>query len=195
VVVGGVTTGLVVGGATTGVVVGGVTTGLVVGGMVDVGGATTGALVVGVEGLVGAVVTGVTGRLLVGAVGSSGISVGLLTPGVLLTGSPEVGGFVSLLGIDEGVVDELGVSLDGSIDVVSGWMMTVTGVPSGVVTVEPSGVVTMDERGSSATPSHPEFALELRMTTVPTASTATNAPTDDATVRRRRMVRTRPRTI
>ena len=98
VVVGGVTTGLVVGGATTGVVVGGVmtgvlgggvTTGLVVGGTVDVGGATIGAPVVGVEGLVGTVVIGETGRLLDGAVGSSGISVGLLTPGVLLTGSPE----------------------------------------------------------------------------------------------------------
>ena len=149
----------------------------------------------GVEGLVGAVVIGVTGRLLDGAVGSSGISVGLLTPGVLLTGTPELGGVVSLPGVDEIGVDELGVSSDGSSDVVSGWMITVTGEPSGVVTVEPSGVVTMDERGSSATPSRPEFALELRMTTVPTASTATNAPTDDATVRRRRMVRTRPRTI
>jgi hypothetical protein len=156
-------------------------------------------------GVVGRVVTGtlgIVGLLVLGAVDGAGdvVGVGLVVVGasVVVVSSLPVGrltppGETLLDGVDvtalvgvEGFGYDVGALLspgfDGTVVESSGWVMTVTTTPSGVVTIDPSGVVTTAERGSRAMRS--ESRDPLWMTTAPIPTIATVAPRVAAMVRR-----------
>lgn len=94
----------------------------------------------------------------------------------------DVTALVGVEGFGSDVGALLSPGFDGTVVKSSGWVMTVTTTPSGVVTIDPSGVVTTAERGSRAMRS--ESRDPLWMTTAPIPTIATVAPRVAAMVRR-----------
>ena len=168
-----------VGGADGGTL-GRVTTGVVPG--------VVGRVVTGTLGIVGLLVLGAVegvGLVVVGAsvVVVSSLPVGRLTPpGETLLVGVDVTALVGVEGFGSDVGALLSPGFDGTVVESSGWVMTVTTTPSGVVTIDPSGVVTTAERGSRAMRS--ESRDPLWMTTAPIPTIATVAPRVAAMVRR-----------
>ena len=154
-----------------------------------------GRVVTGTLGIVGLLVLGavdgagdVVGVGLVVVVGASvvvvsSLPVGRLTPpGETLLVGVDVTALVGVEGFGSDVGALLSPGFDGTVVESSGWVMTVTTTPSGVVTIDPSGVVTTAERGSRAMRS--ESRDPLWMTTAPIPTIATVAPRVAAMVRR-----------